>query len=135
MSYLTVSEFKERFGVQRVAEIVSDDNLIQTAIDDATAEIDSYLAVRYVLPLPIVPAVIKRLCADIAMYRLLTLRDMGEIEDVRKRYEDAVKLLQEIAKGNVSLGVPQASQDKPATSYSAAQVSDVSVFKRGEFPW
>ncbi|MCR6494794.1 DUF1320 family protein [Thermomonas sp. S9] len=39
-------------------------------LDDAQAEIDGYIASRYKLPLPTVPAALARIACDVARYRL-----------------------------------------------------------------
>jgi len=72
------------------------------AIDDATSTINGYLAGRFVLPLVTVPDVIPRLAAEITRYFLY---DEQPSELVTKRYEGAVKTLEQISKGIISLGL------------------------------
>lgn len=91
-----------------------DDTAIQRAISDASAEIDGYLGTRYALPLSTVPDVLLRLCCDIGLYRLANLRSLGDLEDLRKRYEDAVRYLELVAKGTVSLGISSGSESEAA---------------------
>ncbi|MCX8018333.1 MAG: DUF1320 domain-containing protein, partial [Rhodocyclaceae bacterium] len=76
------------------------------------------------------PPLLARIACDIAVYRLLTLRRMGDIEDARVRYEDARRLLEAIAKGLVSLGLPHALPDdqRPALSLAAAKSGPAPVF-------
>ena len=75
------------------------------AAEDTTAEINTYLAGRYVLPLPVVPPALTRLAVDIMIYRLGATADVGTDEQ-RKRYEDALKVLKSFATGEISLGLP-----------------------------
>jgi phage gp36-like protein len=107
MTYATLAEMITRFGepelVQRtdpIEGVAINTVLLGNALTDADAEIDSYLAVRYALPLASTPVVLVRLAADLARYRLY---DDGVPETVRQRYEDAVSLLKRMASGDVLL--------------------------------
>lgn len=84
---------------------------VQRALTDAQAEIDGYLAGRYGLPLATVPPVLERLACDVARYRLYERRPTDEI---RTRYEDAVRVLEQIARGAFTLGLPAAQTPAPA---------------------
>ncbi|MDR0498390.1 MAG: DUF1320 domain-containing protein [Holophagales bacterium] len=110
MQYASAKELHARFGVTLVQTIDGDDPaksaLVKRALDDATAEVNSYLQGRFVLPLPFIPPVLTQVAADIAIYRLLVLRPDQTVEDARKRYEDARKRLTEIRKGELDLGLP-----------------------------
>lgn len=139
MSYASATELAARVGADRLIEItdrdangVADDPMIARALADASAEIDGYLAARYRLPLPTVPPVLARIACDIALYRLLTLRRMGDIEDARVRYEDARRLLESISRGLVSLGLPAdlPEAQRPALSMAAAKSGPPPLFGR-----
>jgi len=75
---------------------------VDKALVLASAEIDSYLAVRYRLPLHEVPAVLVQYCVDFAIYRLALSADVLSDEH-RRRYEDGLKALKEIAAGRAAL--------------------------------
>ena len=107
MTYATLQTMVERFGdaelIQRTDRYGSgqmDVQVMDRALADADAEVNSYLAVRYALPLAGVPTALARIAADMARYRLY---DDGVPETVRKRYEDAVALLKRMASGDVKL--------------------------------
>ena len=111
MAYATLQEIIDRYGeddLLMAADRDGDDEVDTAAVDralaDASAEIDTYLAARYNLPLPHTPAVLQRLCVDITLYRL-AFNAVGNTEERRQRYDDAVALLVRISKGDVSLGV------------------------------
>jgi phage gp36-like protein len=91
---------------------------LQQALSDASAEIDGYLDGRFALPLTDPPAVLPRLTCDIAMYRLQSLRPLLDVEDARKRYEDAVELLVRVARGEVTLGLATDNVEPAAASGS-----------------
>ncbi len=122
MSYATVAEFVAAFpaeagvltNLEDPASTVVDELELQGALDTASAEIDLYLRGRYVLPLeslvpldpedpealPVYPGVLVGWCRDIARYRLDRVRPS---EDVRRRYDDAIRGLEAIAAGKVDL--------------------------------
>lgn len=100
---------------------------ITRALESASSEIDSYLATRYILPLATVPDRLRELCIDIAFYKLLNFRPLGDIEDTRRRYTDAIKFLERLADGKVSLGLPT-SEAASATVAGTDFVSVPSVF-------
>lgn len=111
MAYATLRNIIERYGeddLLTAADRDGDDQLDSAAVDralsDASAEIDTYLATRYALPVPYIPEILKRLCVDITLYRL-AFNAVGNSEERRRRYEDAVALLVRISKGDVSLGL------------------------------
>lgn len=107
MTYATEADLSDRFGAVELAQLtdrdaglVIDTAVLGRALADADAEIDSYLAARYALPLATTPTVLVRLAADMARYRLY---DDRVTEAVRNRYQDAVSLLKRLASGEVRL--------------------------------
>ena len=137
MVYIAAKELVDRYGAL-IAQIVSDPGkpsaspatspLVKRALADATAEVDSYLQGRFILPLPFVPPVIAQITADIAMYRLLVIRPDQTVEDARQRYEDAVKRLELIRKGQLDLGLPLAGA--PGTHGAVEITSSRRMFSR-----
>jgi phage gp36-like protein len=99
---------------------VRDAAAIARALDDATSLIDGYLSQRYTLPLPQVPALLKTMCIDIALYRLASNPALLS-EDARRRYDDALKFLRDIGAGKASLGLPVDS-DGAGSEASGAQI-------------
>jgi phage gp36-like protein len=57
---------------------------------------------------------------------------MGDIEDARRRYEDARRLLEHLAKGVVALGLPAdlPGPEQPQLSLAAASVGSPRVMGR-----
>jgi len=112
MDYITRQALIDRFGETELIELTDrsgsgaiDDAVLDRAVNDATAEINSYLEARYTLPLSAVPQVIKTLAANIARYYLF---DDRATEVVEARYTNAVKFLRALGKGEVSLGLDDA---------------------------
>ena len=72
--------------------------MVENAIDKAAAEINSYLGVRYPLPLAAAPAQLRNLAVDMALYHLYSRRSiMPPVR--RQKYEAAVAFLKQVAAG------------------------------------
>ena len=114
MSYCTYLDLVERFGALELDQLTNhagDCPAIQSAIADASSEIDVYLAGRYTLPLtPPIPVVLKRCACDIARYHLW---DTQTTDHIRERYLDAVALLKSAANGDVILEVASYVEPTP----------------------
>ncbi|HZZ04637.1 gp436 family protein [Paraburkholderia sp.] len=108
--YATADIMTARFGQREVLSLSDRDRtgeinatVLSDALDDASSEIDTYLAGRYALPLDPAPKMLAGICCDIARYRLCG----GETvmtEEIRQRYTDAVRFLRLVASGEVTLG-------------------------------
>lgn len=117
MTYLTAADYIARYGEEELIQQTDrlgagtvDTAVFDRAAADAAAEIDGYLAGRHALPLPSVPPLLSRLAADIVRYRLFA--DVAP-EEVRQRYEDARRVLENLSAGRVSLGLPAPSTVQP----------------------
>lgn len=120
MTYATQQDLVDRFGAPELAELTDraaestgeiDDTMVTAALEEADAEINSYLAKQVATPINPVPAQVKRIAVDIARYRLH--RD-NVPDGVRNAYKDAVAWLTRAAAGDVSLG-DTAAPTEPAT--------------------
>lgn len=117
MPYATPQDLIDRLGT-REATMISDRAglgqpdlaVLADALAVAEDEVNSYVGRRYYLPLsdgsgPLAtaPSVLQRLTIDIARYRQ-TGTEIMETETIRNRYKDAVRMLEQIAEGKISLG-------------------------------
>lgn len=128
MVYADEAALRQRFGDEEVDAFAQRDPLsIERALSDADAEIDAYLGGRYQLPLSSNSAVLVRIACDIARYRLWAERAS---EEVRRRYEDARRFLEALAKGDVTLGLPEAQQPPKPMAMAAAKAGDAPIFTR-----
>lgn len=119
MPYIDRAGLEQRFGVDEIADLLDDDNggtessaettSLTRACEDATAMIDGYLSSRYTLPLASVPDLVVGWAADIARFRLW---DEQAPEEVRRRYDDALTQLRDLARGLISL--PPGADGEPA---------------------
>lgn len=78
--------------------------VVDLAIQDADAEIDSYLGQRFALPLAVVPKVINKISIDLSMYALYLGRLDKMPDGIESRRKTAIALLQMIADGKMSIG-------------------------------
>ena len=116
MPYATASDLIARFGEEELRQLADpqgtgtwDAGIVHQALADASAEMDAYLAQRYAVPVPASDLIV-RICCDIARYRLWEDRASDE---VRSRYEDAVRMLRDIAAGRAALPGAAASASSP----------------------
>jgi phage gp36-like protein len=79
-----------------------DSQVVAEAISQADAEIDSYVGVKYPVPLTAVPEQIKALSVDLAIYHLYSRRSVVPPVRLRK-YEDGVAFLKQVAAGQVTV--------------------------------
>ena len=85
------------------------DNALEAASDLA----DSYLKSQYTLPIVAWESDLTRAVCNIAAYDIMSMRGYGPTaggdENLRQRYEDAIRWLERIAKGEVSPKVTDSS--------------------------
>jgi phage gp36-like protein len=131
MTYCTQDDLLKMLPEAEMAQLtaesgdVPDAEVVSEAIAKAAAEIDSYLAVRYVLPLTEIPAQVKHLAAGMAVYHLYARR--GIESPVRaKNYDRAVAFLKDVAAGRTEI-IGAAGVELPG---DAGQVVEVSSSER-----
>ncbi|NCG50549.1 DUF1320 domain-containing protein [Serratia fonticola] len=101
-----------------------DEVAIAQVLEDTDEEINSLLSRRFKLPLETtVPRILTRVAISIAFYWLAD-RDSQATELVRKRYEDAIKTLKEIASGQRDLGLPTLEQPAESDGGKVIMVGD-----------
>jgi phage gp36-like protein len=122
MAYATLDDLETRFGRDELAERtdraggdVIDAAVVARALDDASTQIDLYLAGRYAVPVTPPPAQLVQLACDIARYRLW---QPAPSEGVRQGYEDAIRTLRDLAEGRAVL----AGAAAPATPAAGGPV-------------
>lgn len=121
MAYAVMADMVARFGELEVIQLTDrnqdgliDEDVAAVALADATAEIDAYLG-RFKRPFTDVPPILKRLCCDIARYRLTAANGVLITEEIRNRYKiDVLDLLRAMAKGEVQLGVDESGEEVAA---------------------
>lgn len=141
MSYATPTDLDRVWGIAQI-DLVSidaslgrrDDAKIAAALDDAGAQIDSYCARRYPLPLALSDSgalLAAGTACDLAVYRLATTAGrMTEI--IQRRYDQALAWLRDIAAGraDLALAVAQGAPEAPISPNEAVLASDPRFFTR-----
>ncbi len=133
--YCTIDDIKERLATETLVKLADTDEdgepdtaVIEAAIADADAEIDTYLSNRYRVPLTTAPAIVKRLSAILAVDNLFARVPGLVSEEHRQRATDARTLLRYLA--NAEIDISQ-SPDALVRSFVASTTETVSpVFSR-----
>lgn len=135
MAYATVSDMTARFGEAELTQLtyvpVEDDDgpelnseTVALAVASASGQMDMYIGSRHSLPLSGISsgqsADLTRLCCDIARYRLW---DDRASDEVRARYDDALRVLEQISTGKLPLIPESMSGDEPASMIRAGSRS------------
>ncbi|PJG86213.1 gp436 family protein [Conservatibacter flavescens] len=122
MAYASVEDFILRVGELQAIELTDreqpfthtvNETVLNIALGDSSSQIDGYLAGRYQLPLDKVPLNLVRICCDLARFRLCSMSNVTITDEVRERYEEALKELALLAKGITALGIEQELENDP----------------------
>ena len=114
--YITRDELIDRFGqreIERLENNINDPQAVQTAITDAVDVVNGYLSAAEALPLPMIPASVKRVAAVMVRYYLYKDKPT---EQVRTDYEDAIRWLEQVSSGKIKL-ILGTEQDKPIKGF------------------
>lgn len=110
MAYATLQDLITRFSERRLIQLTDrldppaeavDVTVVAEALTHADDLIDGYVRGTYALPFAVVPPILNGLACDIAWFRLF----QEPTEEARKRYEDALRSLRDIAAGKIKLPV------------------------------
>ncbi|MGR5271358.1 gp436 family protein [Vibrio alginolyticus] len=134
--YCTQTDMETRFSEQELMQLTDKDGsagavvtaVLDQAIRDASATIDGYIGGRCQLPLSSVPAILTRTACDLARYYLYD-DQLGDEHQVTKRYQSAIKYLEQVGSGKVDLGI-SAGGERPKPTSTAVMHSGGSVFGR-----
>lgn len=128
MTYATQDDLIDRVGERLLIDLTDreeqqslmiDADAVAQALGHADAEINGYLADRYVLPLSEVPPTIVDLACVLAIWRLHTYEPTSKI---KADYDEAQRKLREIARGVFRL--PVDGVEPANTGTSGAQFTD-----------
>ncbi|ASG44414.1 DUF1320 family protein [Citrobacter freundii] len=135
--YATRDDMVKAFGERECIAITDrdltgmiDDDVMSAALSQASAEIDGYLCGRYPVPWSDEPRVLVGKCCNITRY-LLCGADTQMTQEIRERYEDTIRFLERVAKGDISLGLT-GSGAVVRSSSGARVVSGGRVFGRDQ---
>ncbi len=136
MAYSIIDDIRKLLPEEELVALTDDEALgavnqgrVTEAIAQADAEVDSYCAIRYSVPVSPVPVLLRKLSVDIALYALYS-RAVQSVPEVRaERYRSAIRQLEGISKGTLTLGVEQA-QAADSSGAETNKTTDASLFRR-----
>ena len=139
MDYCTIEDIETYVSTSTLIQLTSDYE--QDEVDRVVAEeaiiysstlIDGYLRGRYTLPLDARFPLLRIIAIDLSVYRLYSRRmrdDMPEV--VEANYKNAIKILQDIQKGAISLETENdTSISAQDAGYKTNKNSRDSIFRR-----
>lgn len=114
MAYSTQADIQKLLTPAQLVQLADDDGngiadtaVLDEAIAQADATIDAYLASRIAVPISPVPAVVRSLSVDIAIWNIYSRRSIAN-ELRKQRVDAAIAFLKAFADGKVTLGVTPA---------------------------
>jgi len=133
MDYATQADLIERFGEQELIQLtdesgrgIIDEDKVARALADAAGEIDAHIESRLQLPLDTVPRALTRIACDITRYYLY---DDAVPEQIAKRYDDAIRFLRAVARGDMQIG---AASESPSTDKTVDFSAGGNVWDRSD---
>ena len=120
--YLSPEELLAFMPGKSVAQLTNDDSKaekadmakVQEAVRAAEELADGYLRGRYALPLSTVPTLLRDVVRTIARFKLYERRPESKMPDtVLETYKAAVKTLEQIRSGRITLGVAATAEPVP----------------------
>jgi len=115
-AYLTLTDVLCAISARKLAQLTNDDPaavaagnpdvaVVDRAIEAAQQMVDGYLRARHALPLDPVPTIVRDLTLQLACYGLYSRRmESGMPEAVKEQRDRAVKVLEHIQSGRITLG-------------------------------
>jgi phage gp36-like protein len=138
MAYCTQADIEKLIPITSLAQLttesgyVPDTDVVAEVIAQADAEIDSYCGRQYSVPFSPVPARIRTLSVDIAIYRAYLRRQLVP-DPARQRYEDAINFLKDVSKGLAVVDNAGTTPDPATTGTNSVTFSaNTRVFSRDE---
>ena len=141
MAYATSDDMVARYGqteMIRLSTPFGQDMLwvvtdpINTALDDASSVVDTYLRRRYAVPLQAAPPEIRRACQLLARYDLYQGEQKSPTEQVIKDRDETLAWLRAVSRGDVVLDLREMlSQDESTAMTTAPDGGGDQVFQRG----
>jgi phage gp36-like protein len=113
MAYARQADIVELYGQKLLDDVsdrddgdgVADAATVESALEAASALIDMYVSALYPVPITPTPPAFKQLAVDIAVHHMAQSHALMT-ENIHARYEDAIKHLARIGKGEAGLGIP-----------------------------
>ena len=135
MAYCTLDDIKKLISEETIVQLTDDEeqgvvnqSRVAEAVSQADGEIESYCQDRYEIPFSSVPVLIRKLSVDISIYNLYSRR-LETIPQIRAdRYKNAIRLLEGVQKGTVSISATETADAESANE--AAIEAGTRIFTR-----
>ena len=89
----------------------NDDDLLNNAIDNAISFVGNFIRGNYKMPDENLHQILKSIVIDIVLYNLHAKIAGKDIPEIRhKRYDNSIKLLEKISKGEIKIGLSKSEQ-------------------------
>lgn len=122
--YATADDLDSRITQSELIRLTDEDDLgvvnsekIASALVAADTEIDSYLSVRYALPISSPQLLLTSLAIDITIWNLYALDGSGAPKERRERYQNALRALERIRDGDPPLDIPTIGNGASTAAY------------------
>jgi len=124
MAYSTLDDLLKQIDERKVIQLTDDEGLglinverVEEAIAGADAVIDGYVGTRHPVPLNPVQPMIRSVSVTIAIYKLYSRSDLVP-ETRSKDLANAIRFLELVAKGELSLGANDPGGNPPSGAAS-----------------
>jgi len=132
MAYCTLADIEKQIPEDILIQLTDDDrtgavdsDIVDRAIEDADNEIDSFLSLRFNLPLDSTPGFVRRMSVNLAICNMYAHRPHLEIPDSYKGRCDRDRgLLEKIAEGKLYPGSDSPDPSSDAGVEATLQKSD-----------
>ena len=137
--YATIADLELAYGAAFILKLSDRDNTRQrndaaldTVLTRATSLANSYIDKKYRVPLASPPDFLVSAVIDVAVYMQARDRTTGT-DEMRRRYDDAMKLFAQVAKGDITLAGNDPAQSPDTGMDGASGSNDVFVISRERF--
>ena len=137
MAYSTIDDIRALLPEDELLRLTDDEGLgsvdtarVDAAIARADADIDSYCAARYSVPVSPVPQLLRNISVDLAVYDLYSRTVISMPEARGRRHHDARRHLEGIAKGQATLGTQVPPPGATGSGAETNKPTDTNVFSR-----
>ena len=135
--YSSLSDIQKLASRRSLAQLTDDDagavvneDRVSEAILASDEVIDAHLRGRYELPFDETPPFLRRISADIAIFHLFGRRPEREMpETISMKYKNAVKMLEAIRDGKLTLGEEDGEKTPEPGMYKTNKSAGRRMFK------
>ena len=139
MNYSSLSDILSTLSESEIARLTDDaqgktvnQDIVNEAITKGDEFLNGYLRSRYSLPLSTVPALVKDISVELAIYNLFLRRYRTKMpESADSQYKATIKTLEQIQKGFINLGIePKAQEGGQVGTFRTNKTSSDRLFSK-----